>query len=267
MSKLLAAALVALSLFAPPALALDPTTTTAGLMRSSGMWEQLGHAQARIDAALSQLPSNKTADALRAAAHEAYTASRLRERASREIAEGLDPKHTATLLRWYASPDGTKITRAEAQASASAVDVNQAVQLGQEKLRLATPTRRRLLDRLLATSRAVDATVEMATQEVIAVRRGVAAAIGQADKLPNEAELKKVFEAQRPMVEKTFRERLLASFALTYHALPDVTLERYVGFLASPAGEHFNSLGIRAITRALGEAAETMGSGLGGKKT
>jgi hypothetical protein len=267
LSKLLAAALVALSLLAPPAFALDASATAAELMRSSGMWEQLGHAQMRIDAALSQLPSNKTADALRAAAHEAYTPSRLRERASREIAEGLDPKHTPAVVRWYSSPDGTTITRAEAQASASSLDINQAVQLGQEKLRLATPARRRLLERLLATSKAVDATVEMATQEVIAVRRGVAAAIGQPDKVPNEAELKKMFEAQRPMVEKSFRERLLASFALTYHPLPDATLERYVGFLASPEGSHFNALGIRAITRALGEAAETMGGGLGGKKT
>ena len=267
MIRFLAAALVVAATISAPAAAIAGQDLANQLMHASGMWDQLGQAQSRIGDALSQLPANKTADSLRASAHAAYAPAKLRELASQELASALEARHAPSLLSWYGSPDGIKIRRAEEQATASGLAVDTAGRRGQELLRSAGAPRRRLLEQVLISSRAVEATVEIAAQELIAVRRGVASALAPTSKAPSEPDVKKMVEVQRPMVEKAYRDALLATFALTYHQLPDAALDRYVAFLKSPAGEHFTTVGIRAMTRALSDAAEVMGTGLAARRT
>lgn len=262
MIRNIAAALLIGLFLLRPAAALDQQGTARTLMQQSGMWEQLGLAQGRIDEALSQLPSNKAADSMRAAAHKAYGADRLRARAEQEIAGGLDARHAPALLKWFASPDGVQISQAEAQAMDARIQADTMPQRGQQALQEASSHRRRQLGKLLVASRAVESTVEIAAQELIAVRRGVAKALGPSAKAPSEAELRRLVYAQRPMFEKMYREGLQATFAMVYADVPDDVVERYVAFLNSPAGRHFTEIGVRAMIRALAEAAEAMGSGL-----
>jgi hypothetical protein len=199
---------------------------------------------------------------MRAAAHTAYGADRLRSRAAQEIAAGLDSRHVPALLKWFASADGVQISQAEAQAMDSRLQADNVPQRGQQALQEATSQRRRQLGQLLIASRAVESTVEIAAQELIAVRRGVAKALGPSAKGPSEAELRRMVDAQRPMFEKMYRDGLQATFALVYAEVPDDVVGRYVAFLNSPAGRHFTEVGVRAMIRALAEAAEAMGNGL-----
>jgi hypothetical protein len=261
---ILSAIVISLSLFrAAWALDANASESASALMHQSGMWEQLGMAQGRIDQALSQLPANnKTADSLRAAARDAYSAERLRSRVAQELASNLDRRHVPALLRWYASTDGATITKIEVQGMDQGMQSAGAMQNARQAWQNASDKRRRHLGQLLVASRAVETTVEIATQELVAVRRGVATALGAAAQGPTEAETRRMVESQRPMFEKMYREGLQIMFALVYQQLPDDVLERYVAFLNSPAGKHFTDVGVRSMLRALGEAAEAMGRGL-----
>lgn len=250
---------------AAPALAQGGLGAAEELLRKCGMWEQLASVEPQVQAGILQgmssrgmAPSAPEAQRIAKAAAVAFAAPRLRSAAARVVSTGLAPGHIDSLQAWYGSAAGQAMTRLEEQAAASQGDPQAVLRDGSVALEQSTPQRRTLLQSLARETRVVDAAVEMTVNAAVAVQRGVAAASPGAP-APSAAEIRAGLNQQRPRLVATYTSLVMASFALTYRAASDAELERYVEFVRSPAGQHFNALAIRALDAALSGAGEDFG--------
>ena len=238
------------------------------LLRKCGLWEQLSSVEPQVQAGFSQAmsvaqpgPSAAEAERLARVIKSSYAASRLRATASQVIAEGLAEQHVADLVRWYASPVGVAITKAEEQFSASQGEPREVAASGAAMLERSTGQRRELIDAIMRETKAVDAAVEMTLSVALAVQRGISAAMPSASNMTG-ADITAALESQRPRLVDAYSKLTAASFALTYKSVSDADLERYVAFIKSPAGQHFSALAMRALDAALSKATEELGRNL-----
>jgi hypothetical protein len=244
------------------------TSIAEDLLRKCGLWEQLSNVEPQVHAGFSQAMSAKdpkpsTAETERVARviKSSYAPSRLRATASQIVAEGLAEQHVADLGRWYASPVGVAITKVEEQFSASQGGPREVAAQGAAILEQSTGQRRELIDAIMRETKAVEAAVEMTLSVALAVQRGVAATVPSAPSM-TAADIRGALERQRPRLLDAYSKLMPASFAMTYKTVSDADLERYVAFIKSPAGQHFNALTIRALDAALSKATEELGRNL-----
>ena len=90
------------------------------LLRKCGLWEQLSSVEPQAQAGFAQAmsgvepkPSAAATERLATVIRASYAPSRLRATALQVVAEGLADQHVDALRRWYTSPAGVAITRAE----------------------------------------------------------------------------------------------------------------------------------------------------------
>ena len=236
-----------------------------GLMRKSGLWEQLGaiapQMEAGAGAAVEQSGTKMSPDELKRLTQAfvtAYSPMHLRATALGVLTAELTPAHVAALEAWYNSPDGKAITQLEEAASADAGDFQARVQAGAQVLASATADRRALLKRVAKVTRAVEASTDIIINTAVGIQEGLAKVLPARSK-PQAKELRAALELQRPQMMKSFDIATVALFASTYEGIDDKALGRYVGFLKSSAGLAYTEVSLRAMDRAFVEAAHDLG--------
>lgn len=174
--------------------------------------------------------------------------------------DGLGPAECAIALKWYDSPTGKLMTGLEDATSANFDDTNKVMADGNQVLANASAKRQMLLNQITKAMRAVEALVTMQINTTVAVLRGVNHAMPSQPN-PSAAEMRKVFETQRPQMEASSMGFVLSMFALTYKSASDNALEQYVKFLSSKSGAALTITMNEALDFSLSEAAQKIGRG------
>ena len=247
--------------------AIDASTAEA-LMRKSGTWEQLSslgpQARAGLLAAVEQTeprPDAAEVGRLTRLIDRAYAADALRATSRALMAREIEARHVPALQRWFDTRLGQAISRMEEAASADDRMPEALIREGAALLAEASPARRALIEEQLRVTHTVELMTRMHISSVLAAQKG-AASVAPKPGGPSEAELRAQLEAERPKIQEVFGMLALAGAAKMYDPLPTDDLEKYVAFLKSEAGQHFNDVGVRALEAALTEAATEFGRGL-----
>ena len=237
---------------------------TEGLLRQSGIWEQVGSIGEQAEAGLPQIlaqtgvkPSEAEIARLTQAIRASYAPARLRETLLKVVSGKLEARHVSELRRWYDAPLGQSITRIEERASADPGDYEAGLREGYALLEKMQPTRRQLLEELLRQTRAAEIMAQITINTSLASLSGVASVTSQVKISPSQ--LKTLLEAQRPQLIQSYAAVFLTSFARIYAVLPTEALQQYVKFLSSSAGHHFNAVCNEALDAALTGAASDLG--------
>lgn len=231
------------------------------LMRLSGQWAQIEVMATQMQEGLVQGLSAgekpvapEVVQRVKVAAASAFDAGRLQRMARRSLAESVRAGVLPELQRWYDSPVARRISQAEVDSTASKAqgsdDLKTRTQAGMARVQASTPERQQLLQRLVEVTRAPSVSVDFVINLWVALPVTLARFDPKAPRV-DEAELRTVFDAQRPQLLAAFETISLAGMANTYQTLPDDALAAYAGFMASVAGEHYTDLGMRAFEAAI----------------
>ena len=234
------------------------------LLRSSGMYEQLGLLAAAVEQQLqAQYPSMPLAARanLVNAMRVAYEPASLREAARGRLAQRMDPAQLTRVNAWLGSAQGKRVTRLEEEASAP--EAIRKMQAYAATLQMQPPAVDRIslmqdLDRLTGSS-------ELAIQVAIQTAGAVARGMGAASARPvDAAEIDKAIEAQRPTLKAALEQSTLVSMLYTYQSLSAQEMGSYLSFLASPAGRWYHEVMTEAMFAALDQANVRLETQLGG---
>jgi hypothetical protein len=242
------------------------------LMRSSGLWDQLGStaagAHAGIEAgAAGQRPAIDAEELKRllAAADAAFAAETLRGSVRRTLAERLKPDQVRVLDGWLKSALGKRITKLEVEATAPDRDSDRTIRAGVARLAAASGERRKLIDQVVTASRAAEAITNMTIHVAVAVQRGMAQ-VRPDQPAPPVSELHEAMAGQRAQFLQVYTGMTTALFAEMYATLSDAELGEYLDFLRGEAGRQFTEASMVAVERALVDAAERLGNRLPGAR-
>ena len=242
------------------------------LVRKSGLWEQLSGIALQVEADMQQtLAQGGTAPAATEKARvtqvirAAYAPDRLRSISTGVIAARMEPQHLNALRQWFDSPQGQALTRAEEVAVTGQADPTAALKEGVALLNAMTGERRKVLEDLLAATRAAEAMVQITISTAVAAQVGAAGTLPSGP-APSAAEIRGMLEAQRPQMLQAFKALTLASFAQVYAKIPAQQLREYLAFIRTPAGTQFNAAALEALGTALTDAAAEMGRRLPGTR-
>lgn len=257
-----------LAVAAAPACAQIDEAAAERLMRSSGLWEQLGAtaagARAGIEAAsrsrLTTLNPEEVQRLLRAT-DAAFEAGALRAAVRRALAARVPPGHLGAVQAWLEGELGQRITALEVAAARPDRDSDGAIRAGVARLAEVSEARRRLIESLVEATRAAEVITNMTINIAVAVQRGMASVRPDLPAAP-VATLREAFAAQRVQMLHSYRGMSQALFADMYQALPDSDLTRYLEFLRGEAGYQFVDATMQATEQALVEAAERLGTRL-----
>jgi hypothetical protein len=235
------------------------------LMHKSGLWEQLGSIDQQLEFALASdakkdgkglSPAER--DRLGRAFKSAYAPAHLRLTAMTAFAKEINPGQVESITAWYDSPEGVLITKVEESGSASQRRPGDVMKEGAEIFSHASADRQSLLKRLMEVTHATETTAAIVINTAIGVQQGLAAA--QPSRAgPSIADVRAALEKQRPQLMQALANVALTSFSVMYSSVSDESLEKYIAFLASPAGADFTMLGLRALEAAFVEAARDLG--------
>lgn len=248
--------------------------TAERLVRESGLWDQIGAMATAFPSAMMQgveqarkRPSEAETARMRQRAEQAFTADRLQQRSTQVVADGMQPQHIARVLGWYASSAGQAVRTAEVASIAQQASVPPEVltRMGNELWSQMPPTRRQLLQGLIASMQVAEAMLQITENSMLAMQRGLALADPELP-LPSAEQMRKGFLAQRPAMLKTFNEMAQSSMALTYQKVPDRVLKDYLTYCKSPAGRHFNELGLQAFDQAFSASITSLMQSLAGTR-
>jgi hypothetical protein len=267
-----ACCLAALLAIAPLAHAEIDRPAAESLARKSGLWEQFGGIGPQIEAGVQQAlaqagaaPAPSELARLKRVVQAAYAPDRLRSVSTGVIAGRMQAQHLDALQRWFDSPQGQALTRAEEDASAANADAEAAMKQGAALLKSMPAERRQLLEDLLLATRAADALVQITVSTTVAAQLGAASAQPGVPG-PSAAAVRAMLESQRPQMLQAFSSMMLASFAQVYARIPSAQLRQYVAFIRTPAGTEFNQVAFEALEAALTDAAAEMGRRLPGTR-
>ncbi|MBL8347157.1 MAG: hypothetical protein JNN03_17080 [Rubrivivax sp.] len=255
-------------LFGAPARAQIDEAAAERLMRSSGLWDQLGAtaagARAGIEAAaknrLTAL-SDEEVQRLLKATDAAFAAETLRPAVRRALAARVPPGDLEALDAWLGGDLGRRITALEVAASRPDRDSERAIRAGISRLAAAPEARKKLIENLVESTRAAEAITNMTINVAVAVQRGMASVKPEGPVAP-VATLREAFEAQRAQMQRAYGGMSQALFADMYQALSDAELAGYLEFLRGAAGRQFLEATMQAMEHALVDAAERLGSRL-----
>ncbi len=248
--------------------------TAERLVRESGLWEQIGAMATAFPSAMMQgveqarkRPSEAETARMRQRAEQAFAADRLQQRSTQVVADGMQPRHIARVLGWYASGAGQAVRTAEVATIAQQASVPPEVltRLGNELWAQMPPARRQLLLDLIASMRVAEAMLQITENSMLAMQRGLALADPELP-MPSAEQMRKGFQAQRPAMLKTFNEMAQSSMALTYQKVPDRVLKDYLTYCKSPAGRHFNDLGLQAFDQVFSASITSLMQSLAGTR-
>jgi hypothetical protein len=247
-------------------------SSAEGLVRKSGLWEQLGGLSAQVEAGLQQAialtgkaPAASEKARIGRVVQAAYAADRLRSVSTGVIASRVQAQHLNALRQWFDSPVGKSITRLEEATTTDQSDPRIALSEGAALLKSMPAERRKLLQDLLTATHAAEAIVQITINTAVAVQTGIAS-VGPNTPGPSANQLRADLEAQRPQMLASFGAMALATFARTYAEVSSEQMRQYVTFIRTPAGAAFNDAAFEALAAALTDAATQMGRSLPGTR-
>jgi hypothetical protein len=267
MMKLLAAVVAGVVACAMPHAALAGTdeATAEALMRDSGIWKELGDVASQVHASVTRALTDgneareaRVLERMETAVDAAYAAQRLRMSARDVIIEDMDETHLPAIRDWYAGKTGVAIANIEDAAPADKESRTKLTEKGAALLAEILPSRRALLQTILASSRAVEITSQLTINSTVAALRAVATANPEAP-LPSEEKLLSELDAARPRIEQALTTEFLQVCASMYVDVSDSQLREYNEFLDSPAGRHLTVVLANAVDAALTGGAKRLG--------
>lgn len=243
------AAVVAVACPSAPAGASADDTVVREVMELSGLNAQLERVPTVVDASLTAKRAEiNPADwaALREASAQAFQPLMLQDAVFGAFSEEAASQYWPAVRQWLRSSVGIHLIQLEIRSStAFARDELKAEQArGADKP--PDPERLALLKRV---QRATFAT-EIALQTQFALTRGLLATVPQAER-PADSELYASVRSHEPEIQ----QELMSEWLYIYRDVPLEELRTYADFLDSDAGQWFNALARRAVTRALAEAS------------
>ncbi len=136
---------------------------------------------------------------------------------------------------------------------------------GAALLRNMPRARREVFTEFIAVTRTAELLAELAIETTVASVQGLASATPDAQPV-SPAELRQALDARKPQLEAAMAAQAMLAFARSYAALPTEDLKRYVQFMKTKAGRHFNATAFNAFMEALKEGATEFGRRLPGTK-
>jgi hypothetical protein len=262
--------MAALLAVAPLAQAEIDRPAAETLERKSGLWEQWTGVASQIEAGLQQAmaqagvaPAESEKARIARVVRTAYAADRLRSISTGVMAANLQPQHLRALRRWFDSPPGEAVARAEEATPMGQADPAVALKAGRRLLASMPLERRKLLQDLIAATHAAEGLVQITISTTVAAQLGAASALPGVT-APSARQMRAVLEEQRPEMLKAFTRTTMATFAQVYAKLSSEQLRDYLEFVRSPAGAAFNEVSLHAAEAALTGAAAEMGRYLPG---
>ncbi len=243
------------------------------LMRSSGLWDQLGSTAAGTRAGIEAAARNQltalSADEVQRllqATDAAFAADTLRATVRTALAARVQASQVPALEGWLDGELGRRITALEIAASRPDRDSERVLRSGIQRLAEAPERRKRLVENLVESTRAAESITNMTINVAVAVQRGMANMRPELP-MPPVATLREAFAAQRVQMLQAYRGMSQALFADMYHVLPDAELAAYLEFLRGAAGRDFLEATMLAMDQALVQAAERLGARLPGVRS
>jgi len=236
------------------------------LMHLSGLWQVIDSLPKQIDsgfrAGLSSgedAPDAETAERIYQAVGKAYSAERLRTAVRDRLSEALEPAAAASLLAWYRSETGLRVTRLELVSLDDERDIATLLEANEPLLQALAPARRTLLERALAATRAAELAADLIVNTTLGLAQGQRLAHGRPADAATRSALRAQLEQQRPALIASFTRLSLAMSVDAYRSLPDRELGAYVAFLETSAARRYHEAGISALNAALFDAARLLG--------
>ena len=243
-----------LALLAGHALADERDDKIARLLNLAGAEEQISGLADSVIAGLEQAQqSAQGVDAERGevmlhVAKESFLPEVIYQQVFEAVSVALQDDQLETLLLWYQSPLGKRITEMEVEAASPAS--------GQAMMQNATA----LLSNqpMMEKAAQFDALLHLTDYNMALQKRMLIAAQTQVRKLHNPdqpvdtSDVEAFFEQRRALLTEQTRKTVMLSFAHTYRELEADKLESYLDFLSTPSARQFNE----AIKVGLGEGLD-----------
>lgn len=176
---------------------------------------------------------------------------------SEQIGGQLPPGHLSSLLAWYRSPLGKRLSELEVQATTPQALQEMQRFSAQLQRKPAAPERLALIRKLDQAARATDAAIEM----VVVSFRGMAKALDPAlppEKRLKPGELDRLTARLKAEFEAPLRAQSLTAMLYTYQSVPDSEISEYVAFLQSEAGTAFTKASNAAFIKVVADGAEQL---------
>lgn len=248
-SRLLFAVLI--SLFCSLSLASPKDSNLERLFLLSGITKQVGEFPGLVKAGFMQgvqqgasIPENEISLILDSA-DKTILPSVILDEIQLSLEKSLSNEDVETLLEWYESDIGKRITAAEEKASTPEAYqhmINSAQQLLANTKRVEVATR---LDELLG---ATDITMEMQEFSGIAVYSAIMTAMAPDQELNIDA-YKSQMAAMEHQMRANIQQLVIVSFVYSYQHIDDDSLAEYEDFLNRPITKKFNDSVIKGLNR------------------
>lgn len=240
--------------------------TAEQLMRCSGLWNQLEGVAPQIRAGIVARAAEAAegvdpteVERLGLAADAAFAPERLRDAVRVILAARIDPKQLPALRAWYDSETGRRFSALEDAASQrKGGDGDAVLREAIELVRTMPPERRATLARMVVALQAVESFANMTINTTIAVELGARHA-SATEVIERRREIQREILRKRPQWLERLASLAMLSLAHVYATASDDELARYVAFLETPAGRHYNDLSMAALDMALIEAGRAFG--------
>jgi hypothetical protein len=262
----LAAALLALALFAPPGRAqpAQALELAGRLYLRSGLAAQMQTIPAQFEQGLEdyrgKLPEEVIA-ALAESGKKAFAEDALRDEIVRALAQKLSAADMKKTLAWLGGPVGRRVTRAEELAAGKTTQENMREYLESEKP--PRPERARSIADLMEATNAV----EIGASFIEAISLGMAAGMDAAQPAEKRIGVSNLRSRQRAVmppekVRATVGAMLPPMYRFIYRNTGDADLAAYVKFSRSPLGQRYNEAATAALVAALAGASVRVGEAL-----
>ncbi len=250
------AAVVAVACPSARAGASADDTIVREVMELSGLNAQLERVPTVVDASIAAKRAEiNPADwaALRDASAQAFQPLVLQDAVFRAFSEEAASEYWPAVRQWLRSSVAIHLIQLEIRSSTAFARDEIKAEQAREADKPPEPERLSLLERIARAT----FTTELALQTRFALTRGLLATMPE-DKRPADSELYASIRSHEPEI----RQELMNDWVHIYRDVPLEDLRSYADFLDSDAGQWFNTLAMRAVTRALAEASVRIGTEL-----
>lgn len=238
------------------------TNSLDRVLRLSGLTKQVGEFPGLVKAGFIQgiqqgapLPENEV-ELILDSADRAIVPSTILDEIRGSLKYSLSEREIQTLLKWYESEIGKRITAAEEEAStpeAYELMINSAQEMLEDSERVEVAAR---LDELLG---ATDMTMDIQKMSGLAVYSAIMTAMAPEQELNPEAFQSQMAEME-PQMRENVRQLVLVSFIYSYQQIDDDSLAEYEAFLNLPVSQKFNSAVVTGLNRGFTQAVSRWAS-------
>ncbi|WP_299126270.1 DUF2059 domain-containing protein [uncultured Alcanivorax sp.] len=170
------------------------------------------------------------------------------------LAASLNDEETATLLKWYESDVGRRVTTAEEAASTP-----EAYEEMMQNAQMLTENDRRVqmamrIDELVGATKMG---MEMQDSTSVAIYSAMMAAMAPGQPVDIEA-YEKEMEKIEPQIREQVQSLVMVSFLYTYQSISDDDMKKYEIFLSRPTSKKFNDSALSGMARGFDEVVNDL---------